>query len=155
MTRTFQFLLLAFGVLVLLGVLGEIAYSLAVTTHGNTPERVVPVQAGPYALTVSLYTYPAHASYALPFAVAPRQPVSGTLNYEISSVPDPSDMPATPVRASFSPDANVRNGIQGDAEMTVQGKWTLDIIVTGSAGRGEATLLFMATAPPATPSGLA
>lgn len=151
MTRTFQFLLLAFGVFVLLGVLGEIAYSIAATTHGSTPARVVPVQAGPYALTVSLYTYPAHAGYALPFAVAPRQPGSGTLSYEISSIPDRSDVPATPVRASFSPDSNVRNGIQGDAEITVQGKWTLNIIVTGSAGRGEASVPIITSVPPVVP----
>ncbi|SRR5258707_338301 len=151
MARTFQFLLLAFGVIALLVVGGEITYSIAATTHGSTAARVVQAQAGPYPLTVSLYTYPAHASYALPFAIAPRQPVSGTLNYAVSSVPDLSDVPATPVRASFSPDSNVRNGVQGDAEITVQGKWTLDIIVTGSAGTGEVRIPIIATAPPAIP----
>lgn len=147
MTKPFQFLLLAFGVIALLAVGGEIAYSVAATTHGSTPVRVVQVQAGPYPLIVSLYTYPAHASYALPFAIAPQHAVSGTLAYEVSSVPSPTDVPATPVRASFSPDANVRNGVQGDAEITVQGMWTLDIVVTGSAGRGEALVPIEATAP--------
>src|SRR5204862_8228050 len=73
MAKPFQFLLLAVGVIALLVVIGEITYSIAATTHGSTPARVVKVQAGPYPLTVSLYTYPAHASYALPFAIAPRQ----------------------------------------------------------------------------------
>jgi hypothetical protein len=45
----------------------------------------------------------------------------------------------------------VRNGIQGDAEITVQGTWTLDIVVTGSAGQGEASVPIIATAPPAIP----
>lgn len=112
------------------------------------------VRAGPYPLTVSLYTYPAHASYALPFAVAPQQPTGGTLTYDISSIPDTSDVPATPVRASLSPDPNVHNGVQGDAEITVQGKWALDIVVTGSAGGGEAFVPITATAPPAIPSWL-
>jgi hypothetical protein len=154
MARPFQFLLLAFGVLALLAVVGEIIYSIAATTHGSTPARVVQVQAGPYPLTVSLYTYPAHASYALPFAIAPRQSIRGDLTYEVSSIPDPSGVPATPVRASLSPDPNVHNGVQGDAEITVQGTWTLDIVVTGSAGQGEVSVPITATAPPAIPSWL-
>lgn len=154
MAKPFQFLLLAFGVLALLAVMGEIGYSLLATTHGNTPARVVPVQAGPYQLTVDLYTYPAHASYALPFAIAPRQSIEGTLSYDVSSVPDKSDAFATPVRASLSSDSNVRNGVQGNAEITVQGLWYLDIVVTGSAGRGEVRVPVAATAPPAMPTWL-
>ena len=154
MAKPLQFLLLAFGVIALLAVGGEIAYSISATTHGSTPARVVQVQAGPYPLTVSLYTYPAHASYALPFAIAPRQSIAGVLSYDVSSVPDPSDVSATPVRASLSADPKVRNGVQGDAEITVQGKWVLDITVTGSAGSGEAFVPIVATAPPAIPTWL-
>jgi len=138
----------------LLAVGGEIIYSIAATTHGSTPARVVQVQAGPYPLTGSLYTYPAHASYALPFAIAPQRSIPGTLTYDVSSIPDPSDVPATPVRASLSPDSNVHNGVQGNAEITVQGNWALDIIVTGSAGQGEASVPIIATAPPAIPTWL-
>ena len=115
---------------------------------------MVPAQAGQYPLTVTLYTYPAHASYALPFAIAPRQARGRNLTYEVSSIPDRSDVPATPVRASISPDAHVPGGIQGDAEITVQGKWFLDIVVTGSAGRGETFVPIIATAPPAIPTWL-
>jgi hypothetical protein len=154
MAKPFQFLLLAVGVIALLVVIGEATYSIAATMHGSTPARVVQVQAGPYALKVSLYTYPAHASYALPFAIAPQQSTSGTLTYDVSSIPDSSDVPATPVRASLGPDPNVRNGVQGAAEITVQGKWALNIIVTGNAGRGEASVPLIATAPPAIPSWL-
>ncbi|HEX7735540.1 MAG TPA: hypothetical protein VF458_11785 [Ktedonobacteraceae bacterium] len=151
MAKPFQFLLLIFGVIALLVVGGELAYSIAATTHGSTPARVVRVQAGPYPLVVSLYTYPAHASYALPFAIAPQDSIPGTLTYSVTSTPAPSDVPATPVRASLSPDASVHNGIQGDAEITVQGMWTLDIVVTGSAGQGTASVPIIATAPPAIP----
>jgi hypothetical protein len=154
MAKPLQLLLLALGVIVLLVVGGEIIYSIAATTHGSTPVRVVQVQAGPYPLTVSLYTYPAHASYALPFAIAPQRSLPGTLTYNVTSIPDQSDVPATPVRASLSPDPNVRNGVQGDAEITVQGMWTLDILVTGSAGQGETSIPITATAPPAIPTWL-
>jgi hypothetical protein len=154
MAKPLQFLLLACGVIALLVVGGEITYSIVATTHGSTPARVVQVQAGPYPLAVSFYTYPAHASYALPFAIAPQQPIPGTLIYDVSSTPDPSDVSATPVRASLSPDPNVRNGVQGDAEITVQGKWTLDIVVTGSAGQGKVSVPLIATAPPALPTWL-
>src|SRR6266705_2567942 len=151
MPRSFQMLLLAFGVLALLAVGGEITYSILATTHGSTPARVVQTQAGPYRLKVSLYTYPAHASYALPFAVAPTQAVEGTLTYQISSVPDPSDVPATPVRATFSSDPAVRNSVQGDAEITVQGEWMLQITVSGPAGAFQTAVPILATAPPAIP----
>src|SRR5215471_9809599 len=123
MAKPFQFLLLAIGAIALLVVGGEIIYSIAATTHGSTPARVVQVQAGPYPLTVSLYTYPAHASYALPFAIAPRQAIRGIQTYEVNSIPDRSDVPATPVRASLSPDPNVPDSVQGAAEITVQGTW--------------------------------
>ena len=88
MAKPFQFLLLAFGVIALLAVGGEIIYSIAATTHGSTPARVVQVQAGPYPLTISLYTYPAHASYALPFAIAPQNSTNGKRTYDVTSIPD-------------------------------------------------------------------
>ena len=154
MAKPFQYMLLAFGLIALLVVGGEIIYSIAATTHGSTPARVMQVQAGPYPLTISLYTYPAHASYALPFAIAPQRSTNGTLSYTVTSIPDPSDVPATPVRASLSADQNIRNGVQGAAEITVQGTWVLDIIVTGSAGQGEASVPIIATAPPAIPTWL-
>src|SRR5215471_21684310 len=111
MAKPFQFLLLIVGVLLLLVVGGEIIYSIAATTHGSTPARVVQVQAGPYPLKVSLYTYPAHASYALPFMIAPQRSLPGTLTYTVTSVLDQSDVPATPVRASLSPDPNMPSGV--------------------------------------------
>jgi hypothetical protein len=154
MAKPFQFLLLAVGVIALLVVIGEATYSITATTHGSTPVRVVQVQAGPYPLTVSLYTYPAHASYALPFAIAPRRAIHGSLTYDVTSIPNRLDVPATPVRASLSPDPKVPGGVQGAAEITVQGTWALDIVVAGSAGRGEASIPITATAPPALPTWL-
>lgn len=155
-TKPFQMLLLAFAVFALLAVGTDLTYSIVATTHGRTPARVVRVQAGPYPLVVSLYTDPARAGYAMPFAVAPAQPVDGTLSYQINSVPSRGDVSATEVRATISPDASMHNGIQGDAEITVQGRWTLQITVTGPAGTSQAAVPLIATAvAPAIPGWLA
>lgn len=153
MSRLLQRLLLIFGIVALLTVFVELGFSVAATTHGNTPVRVVHVNAGPYPLTVNLYKDPANAGYALPFSVAPQYPINGTLTYDASSVPA-YDMHAVPVRAGVSPDANVHNGMQGTAEITVQGDWTLHIIVNGPAGQATADVPITATAPPAIPTWL-
>ncbi len=150
MYKVLQRILLVVGVIALLAVLGEIAFSVAATMHGNAPARVVHVNAGPYPLTVSLYKDPANAGYALPFAIAPQQPVNGVLTYDVSSLPHTA-VPATPVRATLSPDSNVPNGVQGTAEITVQGTWILQIAVNGPAGPGEVEVPIVATAPPAIP----
>ena len=150
MPKLLQRLLLLVGVAALLIVLIELGFSIAATTHGNTPARVVHVNAGPYPLTINLYKDPANAGYALPFSIAPQQGSSGTLIYDVFSVPA-YGIHATPVRAGLSPDANVHNGVQGTAEITVQGDWTLQITVTGPAGTSVAEIPITATAPPAIP----
>jgi hypothetical protein len=154
MPKLWQRLLLAVGGIAFLFLTIEIAFSIAATTHGSTPVRVVQVPAGPYALTVSLYTDPARAGFALPFAIAPQQPVSGTLTYTVNSVPG-FDVDATPVHASLSMDAQVPNGVQGEAEITVQGDWYLQVVVNGPDGQGEVDVPVTATAPPLMPPWLA
>jgi hypothetical protein len=156
MRKPFQLFLLAFAVFALLAVGADLTSSIVATTHGRTPARTLRVQAGPYPLLVRLYADPAHAGFALPFAVAPAQPVAGTLSYQVTSVPSPGDVSATVVRATISPDASVHNGIQGDAEITVQGRWTLQILVSGPAGTAQATVPLRATTlAPAIPGWLA
>ncbi len=150
MPRLLQRLLLLVGIIALLVVLIELGFSVAATTHGSTPARVVHVNAGPYSLTVNLYKYPANAGYALPFSIAPQQSINGTLSYDVFSVPA-YGIHATPVRASLRPDANVHNGVQGTAEITVQGDWTLRITITGPSGTSVAEVPITATAPPAIP----
>ena len=150
MSKLLQRLLLLLGVAALLVVLIELGYSVAATTHGNTPARVLHVNAGPHPLVVSLYKDPANAGYALPFSIAPQQDSNGTLTYNVFSVPA-YGIHATPVRASLSPDSNVHNGVQGTAEITVQGNWTLRITVTSSTGTDVAEVPITATAPPAIP----
>lgn len=145
---------LLIGAVIALLVLGtEIVLSLKATTHGNTPVRVVHVTAGPYPLTISLYDDPANAGFSLPFAITPEQAVKGPLVFDVSSIPG-AGVSATPVRASITPDANAPDGVQGTAEITVQGPWDLHIAVSGPAGHGEAYVPIQAVAPPAIPEWL-
>jgi len=153
MSTFFQRLLLAFGVLVLIALLIEIGLSVAATTHGNQPARIVHVTAGPYPLTVSLYKDPANAGFALPFAIASDASQHGALSYDVYSLPG-TGVSATPVHASLSPDPDIHGGIQGNAEITVQGPWTLQITVHGRAGSAVVAVPITATAPPAIPDWL-
>src|SRR2546421_884641 len=142
-----QRMFLMIGVVGLGVVLVDLGISIAATFPGTTPARVDHVTAGPYHLTVSLYTNPANAGYALAFAVAPTQAVDGSLTYQTSSLPG-KGVDATPIRATFHADPNVRNGIQGAAEITVKGPWTLHVTVNGAAGQGGANIPTTAVAPP-------
>ena len=153
MLKVLQRVLLVAGIVALIALVVEIGLSVAATTHGSTPKRVVHVIAGPYALKVSLYDDPANAGFTLPFAIAPQEPVNGHLSFNVSSIPG-KDVQATPVRASIGADPNVPNGIQGDAEITVQGPWVLHIVINGVAGQGVVDVPITATAPPAIPGWL-
>src|SRR5258708_36745795 len=86
------------GVIALVIVLIDGTYSIVATIPGSTPARVEHVTAGPYHLAVSMYTSPAQAGFALPFAVAPEQAVKGSLTFHIDSLPG-SHVDANPVRA--------------------------------------------------------
>jgi hypothetical protein len=145
-----QRILLGAGVIALIIVIIDGAFSIAAAIPGTTPARVDRVTAGPYNLIVTLYTYPANAGFALPFAIAPAQPVNGSLNYHINSLPG-TNVHANPVRATFSAASNIHDGIQGAAEITVKGPWTLQVQVDGPAGQGIANVPIMATAFPAIP----
>ena len=145
-----QRLFLVLGVVGLVVVLVDLVISIAATFPGTTPARVDHVTAGPYHLAVSLYSNPANAGYAVAFAVAPRQAVDGSLTYQTSSLPG-KGVDATPIRATFHADPNVRNGIQGAAEITVKGPWTLQVTVDGAAGQGVANIPITAVALPPIP----
>ena len=153
MSKLAQQLLLALGVVALIALTVEIGLSVAATQHGSTPARIVQVNAGPYPLTVSFYTYPAQAGFALPFAIAPQHVIAGALTYSVTSFPAPG-VHATPVRASLSSAPHQANGVQGAAEITVRGQWYLAITVNGPQGQGVAYAPVTATALPAIPGWL-
>lgn len=160
--RLLQKSLLVLGVVALLFLLVEIGASLAATQHGSTPARVDYVTAGPYRFTVSLYDDPARAGFALPFAIAPQGAAHGSWTYQVTSVPQgrrllngkilmSGNRTATLVRDSVSPDPQVPGGVQGDAEITVQGQWNLQVVVDGPAGRQTFDVPVTATTLPAIP----
>jgi len=78
------------------------------------------------------------------------QAVDGSLTYHTYSLPG-QGVDATPIRATFHADPNVRNGIQGAAEITVKGPWTLQVTVNGAAGQGVANVPITAVALPPIP----
>jgi hypothetical protein len=147
-----QRLLLALGLVALTALLIEIGLSVSATIPSSRPARVVQVAAGPYPLRVSLYTDPARAGFAVPFVIAPIGGTGG-LTFAVSSQPGP-EVPATPVNDSVSADPGVPGGVQGAAEVPVQGAWSLDIVVDGPRGPGDVAVPFQATAPPAVPDWL-
>lgn len=146
MRKPLQYVLLVVGVIGLLAVLVDLGVSIVATTHGNTPVRVEHLTAGPYPLTLSLYKDPANAGYALPFAITTQ--AQGALTYNVTSEPS-QDIHATSVRAGLTPDGH--NGVNGAAEIPVQGAWMLHIVVNGPAGQATADAPITATAPPAIP----
>lgn len=148
-----QRILLIAGVIALVVVLIDGAYSIVATIPGKTSAHVEHVTAGPYHLAVSMYTYPANAGFAMPFAIAPEQAVNGSLTFHVESDPG-QGVDANPVRATFSADPKVRNGVQGAAEITVKGSWILQIQVDGPAGQGVANVPVTATALPPMPTWL-
>lgn len=148
-----QRVLLVAGVIALVVVLIDGIVSIAASIPGTTTVRVDHVTAGPYQLTVSMYTYPANAGFALPFAIAPTHPVNGPLSFHVESIPG-QGVDANPVRATFSADPKVHNGVQGAAEITVKGPWSLQIHVDGPAGAGVVNVPVTATAFPAIPTSL-
>jgi hypothetical protein len=165
MNATLQKFLLALGILALLFLLVEIGASLAATQHGSTPARVDHVTAGPYRFTVSLYDDPARAGFALPFAIAPEGPTSGSWTYQVTSVPQGTRLPngrtliygqytASPIRDSVSTDSQVPGGVQGAAEISVQGPWELHVVVDGPAGRQAFDVAITATTIPSIPTWL-
>ncbi len=148
-----QRLLLAVGLVALAALLVEIGLTVAATTHGSQPARVVQVDAGPYPLRVSLYTDPARAGFAVPFAIAPAGQPEGGLTYAVTSEPGPG-VDATSIDDGVSADSGVPGGVQGAAEISVQGPWFLEIAVDGPRGPGQAAVPVRATAPPAIPQWL-
>jgi hypothetical protein len=150
MPKVAQHLLLALGVFALIVLVTEIGLSVAATQHGTTPAKVDTAQAGAYPLKISLYTAPAHAGFALPFAIAPQAGTSTALTYTVTSVPGPG-VKATQIHGSVTPDPHVTGGVQGTVEITVQGQWYLHIVVQGPSGEGMLDYPVTATAPPPIP----
>lgn len=163
--HTLQKILLALGIVALIFLLFEIGATLASTMHGSAPAHVDDITAGPYQFKVSLYDYPARAGLTLPFAIAPEGATGGSWTYQVTSVPVGTPnrrgvvimsgaRTATPVKASVSPDPNVPGGVQGTAEITVQGQWYLQVVANGPSGQQKFNVPVPAQTLPAMPTWL-
>jgi hypothetical protein len=168
--HTLQKFLLALGVAALIFLLVEIGVTLASTLHGSSPAHVDNIAAGPYHFKVSLYDYPARAGLTLPFAIAPEGATRGPWTYQVTSVPVGTAnargvivmrgsgnirRTATPVKASVGPDPHVPGGVQGTAEITVQGQWDLQVVADGPSGQQTFNVPVPAQTPvPAIPTWL-
>jgi hypothetical protein len=152
-TMLLQKVLLALGVVALIFLLVEIAASLIATQHGSTPARVETITAGPYRFKVNLYDDPARAGFTLPFEILPQGVTGGSWSYQVTSIYQGS-LVATDVRDTFSPVSGVPGGIQGDAEITVQGPWVLQVVVHGPSGTQTFTIPVTAVTLPAIPTWL-
>ena len=154
LVRAGQAALVLLAAVALLAVGGAILLAMETATPGSQPERVVAVQAGPYALSVRLYKDPAQAGLALPFALIPDPATPGPLIFVVESIPG-AGVDATPVRATLGPPSGSGAGsVQGAAELPVRGEWQLHIAVDGPAGPGAVDVPITATAPPPIPSWL-
>ena len=160
--RFLQKCLLTLGVLALVFLLVEIGASLLATQHGSAPARVDQITAGPYRFTANLYNDPARAGSTLPFAIAPQGATSGSWTYHVTSMPQgrvqsngkiimSGNRVATPIKDSVSPDPQIPGGIQGDAEISVQGQWNLQVVVEGPSGQQTFDIPVTATTLPAIP----
>lgn len=162
MSGLLQKFLLALGIFALIFLLIEIGATLAATQHGSAPAQVDHITAGPYHFTVDLYDNPARAGFALPFAIAPQGAGGGSWTYQVMSVPVGqllrngsilmgSQREATPIKDSVGPEPGVPGGVQGAAEITVQGLWKLHVVVNGPAGQQTFDVPVTAATIPAVP----
>lgn len=160
--RLLQRFLLILGIIALLFLFVEIGVSLGATQHGSIPARIDHITAGPYRFTVSLYDDPAQAGFTLPFAIAPLGATSGSWIYHVTSLPQGSlqgngkiimsgHRVATAVTASVSPDPQRPGGVLGNAEITVQGRWNLQVVVDGPSGKQTFDVPVTATTLPTIP----
>jgi hypothetical protein len=160
--RFLQRFLLILGIIALIFLLIEVGVSLAATQHGSIPARTDSITAGPYRFTVSLYSNPARAGLTLPFTIAPQGVTSGSWTYHVTSIPQGTtqrngkilmsgNRVATSITASINPDPQRPGGIQGNAEISVQGRWNLQVIVDGPSGQQTFDVPITATTLPAIP----
>jgi hypothetical protein len=119
--------------------------------HDERPASLTRVDAGPYSLTVAVYTDQPVAGQDFAVLVSPAAG-AGPAPERVRLVARPGlGTDATPVRAALVPDPDGPGGFAGTARLPVTGAWLLDVVVDGPAGEGRATLHMTAAAPGALP----
>jgi len=126
---------------------------LASIIHG-APVRFVKVQAGPYPLTLSLYSDSIQAGDVIPFDIAVAPGARRPLTYQVTASPG-SGVPASLAQGDVNTQQSAPYGVPGSITLVTRGPWTLHIVVSGPDGRGEAAIPLTAVTFPAIPAWLA
>lgn len=126
---------------------------LASTIHG-APVRFIDATAGPYSIKVALYNDPINAGDAIPFNIAVAPGTPGLLTYQVTASPGPG-VPGSLAQGDVNAQQSTSYGVPGSITFVTRGSWTLNIVIQGPAGQGEASLPLTAVAPPAIPGWLA
>ncbi len=154
MRRAIQLVLGLFAVAALI-VTGVAFYQivLASSIHG-APVRFIAAQAGPYSLKLALYNDTINAGEVIPFNIAVAPGTRGPLTYQVTASPGPG-VPGSLAQGDVNVQQSTPYGVPGSITLVTRGPWTLHIVITGPAGRGEAAIPLTAVAPPAIPAWLA
>lgn len=141
-----QSILLVGAVLGLLLTLVELMQVILSPTVHGAPAKVVNISAHPYSLAVTLYSSPALAGYFLPFAIDSKTEAQKHLQYVVTAIPGPK-VEAITSDGSTDPSKMTKDGVPGNVPITVQGSWTLHIVVEGSGGMEQINIPITAIAP--------
>jgi hypothetical protein len=154
MRKVMQLILCLFAVAALI-VTGVAFYQivLASTIHG-APVRFINATAGPYPIKLALYNDPINAGDAIPFNIAVVPGTRGSLSYQVTASPGPG-VPGSLAQGDVNVQQSTAYGVPGSITLVTRGSWTLHIVITGPAGRGEAMISLTAVAPPPLPAWLA
>jgi hypothetical protein len=154
MRNAIQLILCIFAVVALI-VTGIAFYQivLASSLHGS-PVRFIKAQAGPYRLTLALYSDSIQAGAVVPFNIAVAPGTEGSLSYQVTASPGPG-VPASLAQGTVNAQQNTPYGVPGSITLVTRGTWTLHIVISGALGRGEAAIPLTAVTFPAIPAWLA
>lgn len=154
MRKVIQLILCLFA-LVSLVVTGIAFYQivLASTIHGS-PVRFINAQAGPYSLKLALYSDSIQAGNVIPFNIAVLPGTQGEFAYQVTAIPGPG-VPGSLAQGDVNAQQSTPEGVPGSITLVTRGLWTLHIVVSGPAGRGEAAIPLTAVTFPAIPAWLA
>jgi hypothetical protein len=151
MRKAIQFALGLFAVISLV-VTGIAFYQivLASSIHGS-PVRFIQVQAGPYPLKLALYSDSIQAGVVIPFTIAIAPGTQGPLTYQVTASPGPG-VPGSLAQGDVNTQQGTSYSVPGSITLVTRGPWTLHIVVSGPAGRGEAAIPLTAVTFPAIPA---
>ena len=154
MRKAIQLILCLFAIVSLV-VTGIAFYQivLASSIHGS-PVRTISAQAGPYSLTLALYSDSIQAGDAIPFNIAVAPNTGGKLTYQVTASPGPG-VPGSLAQGDVNAQQSTSYGVPGSITLVTRGPWTLHIAVSGSPGQGEAAIPLTAVTFPAIPAWLA